>query len=71
MPDPEMHPNLFGWAAIAGKFKDSMMNKWPAGDIELPSAGKQADTPVIATKRTFFCGTSANKWENMLVASGT
>lgn len=33
MPDPEKHPNLFGWAAIAKKFKEDVSKTWTAGQL--------------------------------------
>jgi len=36
LPNPENHPNLYGWAAIAGKFKADLIAKWPAGELEIP-----------------------------------
>lgn len=33
MPNPERHPNLFGWAAIANKCGDSVVKTWPAGQL--------------------------------------
>ena len=32
-PNPMTHPNLFAWAAIVGKFKESNMGKWKAGEL--------------------------------------
>ena len=36
LPSPKNHPNLFGWAAIAGKYNELVIKKWPAGDLEIP-----------------------------------
>ena len=32
-PNPMTHPNLFAWAAIVSKFKESTMAKWKAGEL--------------------------------------
>ena len=39
MPDPVNHPNLFGWAAIAKKFKDDVTKKWAPGELQIPVGG--------------------------------
>jgi len=41
MPDPEKHPNLFGWAAIAKKFSETVAKSWTAGELQLPAGGVQ------------------------------
>lgn len=33
MPDPTKHPNLFGWAAIAKKFKEDVTKNWKPGQL--------------------------------------
>ena len=71
LPDPEAHPNLFGWAAITRKFKDDVMAKWPKGELEIPAgagAGAAAGAPTCASK--FFSGSCANMWEQLLTSSG-
>ena len=42
MPDPVNHPNLFGWAAIAKKFKEDVTKKWAPGELQIPAGGVQA-----------------------------
>ena len=72
IPDAEAHPNLFGWAAMAKKFKDDIMKTWGAGQLQLPAGGFQtapASTPVLGGM-TYFAGPNADLWESMLVSSG-
>ena len=73
MPDPERHPNLFGWAAIARKFKDEVQNKWAAGQLQMPAGGVAAAGAAgsaAANQRAFFKGAAADLWESLLSQSG-
>ena len=47
MPDPEKHPNLFGWAAIASKYKNDIVDKWPAHELQMPAESTAATAPKI------------------------
>lgn len=37
-PNPNTHPNLFAWCAIATKFMPSVSAKWPAAECPLPKS---------------------------------
>ena len=37
-PNPATHPNLYAWAAIVSKFKDTVQAKWGAGELPRPAA---------------------------------
>mmetsp|Transcript_3622 Transcript_3622/g.4147 ORF Transcript_3622/g.4147 Transcript_3622/m.4147 type:complete len:273 (+) Transcript_3622:804-1622(+) len=78
MPNPRVHPNFFGWAAMAKKFKDDVVAKWAPGQLEIPAGGVEMPkravfaAPVTAKRESpYFSGICANLWESILVTSGT
>ena len=73
-PDPESHPGLFGWAAMATKFAEPVVKKWPAGSLGVPaslsSSAGGATAITIQAQPTYFSGPAADRWEGMLRQSG-
>lgn len=47
-PNPDLHPNLFAWCAIATKFTDIIMKGWPAGECPLPAGQEKKEEPKPA-----------------------
>ena len=74
MPDPERHPNLFGWASMAKKFQEVATKNWAEGELQMPAGGMGPATSAaeeIPAKKSHFSGACANLWEQMLSSSGS
>lgn len=48
-PNPAFHPNLFAWTAIVTKFADTVMSKWPAGELPRPAIVEKKEAKAAST----------------------